>query len=317
MNLHTMKRKVIYSLVAAALAALSCEPSHLNDNLPASEVYFLSGGFRPATVFDTQKQAVCPVYAYCGGFWGGSPTVSVSVDADALARYNEANYTHYKALPDDCWSLERTQVEMTGGKGCFNVLFDVQKLLSHSTKADYSDLSEYVLPLALTSLNSDVKASAEDDLGFVLLNTAVTKVYCNVYSCSSENSVNKAANACDGNTSTWWETNVNDREAPFELVLTLPMACNVSGFDIWRDPRVTKAHKESGTIEVSEDNVSWTTVVEFAYGTDVTNNTKAVIHHTFPVVKAQYIRWTCKETNRRSSAGGKMTGLAELKAIVE
>ena len=78
--------KNTYKFLIPALLAVfaSCEPSHLEDNLPSAGVCFVNHGVQKATIFDTQKSLEYPVYAYCGSFYDANPEVEVTVDESAL-----------------------------------------------------------------------------------------------------------------------------------------------------------------------------------------------------------------------------------------
>lgn len=146
-------KKTLYIFIAAlALVCVSCEKSHLNDNLYDSSVYIVNHGKQVTeTFYDVQSSSSVNINTYCGGFYGGNPTVKLAIDETALKAYNTENEDSLKLLPPEYYSLDAATKTMTDKKAAFIVTFDCGKLKELSTKEDYSDLSEYAVPLTLTS----------------------------------------------------------------------------------------------------------------------------------------------------------------------
>ena len=316
-----MKRIFLYVL-SALLFAVSCEPDHKEDHLPAAGVYFINFGLQKAPIFDTQKTLTYPVYAYCGGFYDADPVVEVRVDEAAMVRFNDENYTSYKVLPRDCYSLDITQVKMNRKKAVFNIVFNVEKLLALSTKDDYSDIQEYLVPLSLKSLTEGVSDPVSDAVGCEFIKPVLSEVLYDIVSCNSYNPAYPIDKINDGDLNTYWESassNVHTGSTipPYEIVMELPMTCDVSGFEVYRYPQITTRQKEKVTIEVSTDNFNYEKVVDVQYGSDNTNNTAGPIEHSFPAIATRYIRYRVTESTRKSYDGLQLAALAEFNVIIK
>lgn len=316
--------KHIYKFLIPALLVVfaSCEPSHLEDNLPSAGVCFVNSGVQKATIFDTQKSVEFPVYAYCGSFYDANPEVEVTVDESSITRYNEKNRTSYKVLPSDCYTLDRTKAQMENKKASFNVTFDVQKVVALSQTADYSDISQYVIPLTLRSLTAGVSDPVSEEVGSEFIMPVLSEVTYSVLSCNSYHSEHPAELIHDGDITTYWENaSANNHTGsvalPYEIVMELPMPCMISGFELYRYPQIKKTQKETVSIELSEDNFNWIKVVDAQYGTDSSNNTAGPISHSFAPVSAKYVRYTVTDASRRSTTGVKLAAVAEFNIIVE
>lgn len=169
-KLIKMKYYNITILALVAALTLSCEKSHINDNLYDSSVYIINNGVQKTdTFFDVQGSDVVSVYTYCGGFYGGNPAVEIKLDEAALAKHNNESGEQLKLLPSECYSIDATVKNMKDKKATFQVTFNCEALKTLSEKDDYSDLQSYALPLSVSSKTEGIGNPRFDDIASTLL----------------------------------------------------------------------------------------------------------------------------------------------------
>lgn len=175
-----MKIKHIIFAVLLSTVLFSCGEDHRNDNLYASAVYFVNnataGVQNTETMYDVQESLDHPVYVYCSGYYGGTTDVSMAVDESFLALYNETNSTELVLLPSDCYELTTTRATIKDRKASLGMRFNVEALKALSNEEDFSDLENYVVPLALSS-NGDIPVSEREDnmLGYELVHPVLER----------------------------------------------------------------------------------------------------------------------------------------------
>lgn len=157
-----MRRYTIW--IAAAMAAASCEPSHLNDNMYEPAVYFVNGGLTRETIYSVEGSHTVQVHAYCGGIESIDPEVVVEVDRSALDTYNINTGESLEFLPESCYTIESAPKKMSGNRVTFDIVFDCQKLEELSQQDDFSDLEGYAVPVMLRSLTEGVMVAGDADL---------------------------------------------------------------------------------------------------------------------------------------------------------
>ena len=138
-----------------ALAMLcSCVPDHRDFNMPDSAVYFTDNtankGVQKILMYDVQSEVETPVYVHCAGLRAGTTQVKAHVANDYIEYYNKVNYTHYQALPEDCYTLVKSADEITGRTATFSVSFHVPNIIAFSKEAGVN-INDYVLALGLDS----------------------------------------------------------------------------------------------------------------------------------------------------------------------
>ena len=315
-----MKKKfMIFMALAGVLTA--CEPSHLEDNLPSSTVYLVDSGIQKLNVFDKQTVLTHRINAYCGGYYVTNPEVSLELSRDALVDYNTANGTVYRMLPEDCYELPQTSLQMVDRKATFEVKFNVSALKALSKVADYSDLaSQYVLPLSVASRTDGVRVAKDPSVVSQFIVVNMTEVYYMITDCNSYDPSHTADMIMDGNANTYWQNATQSShngvlEPPYSLTLEMPASCMIRGFKIWRYPSITTSHKEYGHIEVSLDADKWVKVADIAFGTTSKNNKRSVNVEIDPV-EAKYIRVTYTDASRRIQ-NVPAVAIAELEVNIE
>lgn len=138
--------------------AVSClEPVHIDDNQYEPAVYFINSGYtRSAEFYDVQGSMTCKIPVFCGSMTEAAPTVTVQVDESCLEEYNRKNYSSYKVLPADCYTLGEPTFALNDRRGTTSIEFDCVKLAAFAANDDYSDLSQYVVPLKLINRTSGI-----------------------------------------------------------------------------------------------------------------------------------------------------------------
>ena len=151
----------------------SCVPDHRDFNMPDSTVYFTDNtankGVQHVLIYDVQSEVETPVYVYCAGLNAGTANVKARVAEDYIDYYNKVNFTDYKALPADCYTLTKNADELSGRNASFSVSFNVPNIIAFS-KEDGVDINDYVLALGLDSDNIPV-ATVKDttSLGYYMV----------------------------------------------------------------------------------------------------------------------------------------------------
>lgn len=166
-----LKTDIIFPILTATAVMSSCvERVHIDDNQYSPSVYLVNNGLQKTDVFyDVQGSYGQDIRVYCASFNEALPTVSVVIDESVLDEYNETNFTAYKALPRDCYTVDSEPFEVVDRKGSTVISFDCEKLKAFSSKPDYSDLQDYAVPLRLVNHTEGVDGPRYDYLGYELL----------------------------------------------------------------------------------------------------------------------------------------------------
>lgn len=174
-----MKMRYLIPAVVALLLSAGCERDRRNDNLYASAVYFVDnmteGVVATDTMYDVQQSVDYPVYVYCSGYYGGTTTVSMSVDEAALTAYNENKGTQYRLLPADCYEITSSSATIENRKATMGLRFNVGALTALSAESDYSDLEDYVVPLALHSTEEIPVSTRDEYLGYSFVHPTLSQ----------------------------------------------------------------------------------------------------------------------------------------------
>ena len=114
--------------MAAALAAVSCEPSHLNDNMYSPVVYIVNSGLTQEVIYSVEGTHTFTVHAYCGGIESIDPEVVAEINRSALDTYNINTGENLEVLPESCYTLESSPKKMSDNRVSFDIVFDCGKL---------------------------------------------------------------------------------------------------------------------------------------------------------------------------------------------
>lgn len=175
-----MKSKIsALAILLLAVFMTGCEKDRRNDNLYDSAVYFVNnataGVYSTNTMYDVQESVEVPIYVYLSGFFGGTTTVSMTMDEEFLALYNESHSTELKLLPDDCYRMTRTTATVENRKGRMAIEFDIEALKAFSQADDFSDLEGYVVPLALQATEAIPVSDRDALLGYELVQPVLSQ----------------------------------------------------------------------------------------------------------------------------------------------
>jgi Domain of unknown function (DUF1735). len=168
-----MKNSIIVSSFMALALLCSCVPDHRDAYMPDSAVYFTDNtankGVQHILMYDVQSEVEAPVYVHCAGLHAGNANVTARVAEDYIDYYNKVNYTAFKALPANCYTLTKSADELSGRTAAFAVSFNVPNIIAFS-KEDGVDLNDYVLALGLDADNLPV-ATVKDttSLGYYMV----------------------------------------------------------------------------------------------------------------------------------------------------
>lgn len=148
-----------------------CVPDSRDFDMPDSAVYFVdnvaNNGVQSAVLYDIQTEVDVPVYVYCSGLNGGTPAVSTRVAYEYIEEYNAANNTSYKALPENCYVLDKSNSVIENRKASFNLKFNVPAILELAAEEDVN-LSDYVVVLKLES-DMDIATYKDKNFGYYVV----------------------------------------------------------------------------------------------------------------------------------------------------
>lgn len=153
---------VFYGLCLLSLPACN-DGREVNLTIP-TEVYLVQAGLQTVGFPESgEPQAVLTVYK--GGYNDEGVTVRLGISEYALDRYNEANATGYRMLPETYCTLDTRDVELDAKrwKADVTVTFRTADLL-----AELPTGSEWVLPVAVTGISSGA-VNAEKSAVLLLL----------------------------------------------------------------------------------------------------------------------------------------------------
>ena len=147
-----MKKSFI--ILAGLALVCSCVPDHRDSQMPEASVYFTdntaSKGVQKILMYDVQSEVDAPVYVYCAGLNAGEAKVQAAVATDYIEYYNKINFTEYKALPEDCYTLVKASDELKGRNASFELNFNVANIMALSQEPGVN-LNDYVVALKLAA----------------------------------------------------------------------------------------------------------------------------------------------------------------------
>jgi len=300
-------RKYI-TVIAAALILAACEKSHLEDNLPQSTTYLITNGTEEVYIVMTRAEVCKNVYAYCGGYYGGNPTVRLEVEPELLEG------TQYNLLPENTYDID-SPLKMSDKKATFTVTFFPSELKGISKKPDYSDLSSYAIPLVLKCDEQGYTDKSGEKIGQLILIPSghlKEKTYPQsdmLVSADSYSQNYPSINAVDGNVNTWWESatldsHVGPTTMPVTFDISLNSTAEIVGFELYRYPNVKTTEQEKGYIEISTDGKEYEKLMNFELGNTSETKTRGPISlYVGESVKVKYVRFVWTYTNVKNSTG--------------
>lgn len=166
-----MKNKYIVSSLALALL-FGCVPDSRDFNMPASAVYFTdnaeNNGIQKVLMYDVQSEVEVPVYVHCSGLDKSSATVSAAVAEEYISYYNDTKFEELKALPENCYTLEKSSDEIVDRSAEFKIRFNVDNIVALS-KQEGVNIEDYVVSLGLISEDIKIAQVKESSLGYYLI----------------------------------------------------------------------------------------------------------------------------------------------------
>src|SRR5690606_39106369 len=105
-------KKYLLFLAFLCVFSVSCNEKW---EVPLEErVGFINGGQQMISVYNATKEFVFESPIYKSGVGNGQTMIKVSVDREVLAAYNEANGTELELLPEDTYTIENSEFQLTG-----------------------------------------------------------------------------------------------------------------------------------------------------------------------------------------------------------
>ena len=144
-------KKLLY-LVTMSLLLLSCEDNRLDwRNAKPDRVYLPKYGFQTEESYTIGQDAEASLWAYKSGYSGSDCQVNYALDKQLLDEYNEANGTAFELLPESCYQMPASVVEIPGKEehGRFSVIYSPEKIVE-LCGGQYG-VEKYVLPFRITS----------------------------------------------------------------------------------------------------------------------------------------------------------------------
>lgn len=170
MKINIWKLLLVAMVVPAVMGA--CKDDRNNYMVDDSISYVDSDGtweeakgYFTIPVYD--EKYVFPVVKNGKGL--SSTTVRLEASESALAAYNTANETNYVALPENCYTLETTQLSFSKNeiRKFATISWDMNAIFA------LDPYTNYVIPVQLLSSASDVPVS--EDRGLMLLHPEIAK----------------------------------------------------------------------------------------------------------------------------------------------
>lgn len=144
-------KKLLY-LVTMSLVLLSCEDNRFDwrESKP-DRVYLPKYGLQVEESYTIGKQTEASLWSYKSGYGDSDCRVNYMLDEQALDEYNRTNGTAYELLPESCYEIPTSVVEIPGKKehGRFSVIYSPEKIVE-LCGGEYG-VEKYVLPFRISS----------------------------------------------------------------------------------------------------------------------------------------------------------------------
>lgn len=144
-------KKLVY-LVMTALVLVSCEDNRFDwRKAKPDQVYLPKHGLQIEESYTIGKQTEASLWAYKSGYGDTDCRVTYMLDEQALDEYNRTNGTAYELLPESCYEIPTSVVEIPGKEehGRFSVIYSPEKIVE-LCGGEYG-VEKYVLPLRISS----------------------------------------------------------------------------------------------------------------------------------------------------------------------
>lgn len=164
------KKNIIYMLATAVCTLLcaSCE-NDVSENGIKDQLYMLTSGEKVVSVYRAKTSEEINFSVYKSGMRISSADVELTVDQAALAEYNTTNGTALQVLPADCYTINKTsiQLEALEVKDSVKIVLDVKKI----DALQGVGTRKYAIPLKLQSKN---QVAVVDDKSTLIIIPEIT-----------------------------------------------------------------------------------------------------------------------------------------------
>ena len=142
-------KKLLYIMTMSLLLA-ACQDNRL-DGLEPDRIYLPKSGVQTEEAYTIGETAVAQLWTYKSSYNGTGCRVTYTIDPDLLTAYNAANGTAYELLPESCYEIPQSTVEISGKDeyGRFTVNYSPEKIVELS--GGVYDQEKYALPFRISS----------------------------------------------------------------------------------------------------------------------------------------------------------------------
>ena len=150
-------KKYIFIIISLCVGLLACEDNRMTD-IPDNELYIVHSGEQAQRVLIQAEKINYDISIYRSGLSNASGDATLVVDQAVLDDYNSANGTNYEILPEQYYTIGKTNFSFSGesGKDTTSLQIDVkgvEKLQGIRTR-------KFVVPMKIKS-NSNLALSKE------------------------------------------------------------------------------------------------------------------------------------------------------------
>lgn len=226
-------------------------------------------------------------------------TVKASIDSDMslVDAYNATNHTEYKALDANMITFSTKELTITEGNMTSDNSVEIAMAQENLSALE---IGEYLFPIKLVNVEGGMEASSNWSVAYIKISViddpyGLPKTDRNGWSvvdCSTEETVGEnapASNVLDGNINTIWHSKwyAGEAKPPHHITIDMGAEQNLIGVQ-YRTRSSGRGCPRELTVEVSTDNVSWSTAKAYV-DVEVGNNIEVKLFFDEPV-RAKYFR---------------------------
>ncbi|WP_196017253.1 discoidin domain-containing protein [Alistipes senegalensis] len=237
--------------------------------------------------------------AYGGFDTFGRIEARLAADLSLVDAYNEANYTSYKKLPEECFSLpDEDLLVIPDGEKTSNLIS-----LKVSPAGKLPLFETYMLPVTITDVKGNLPVNDALKTRYYTFYIELAEIdrtgwSIHSYSSQAENGEGGdlgawAKNVLDGNINSYWHTEYtpNPSQPPHWIIVDMGKSTTISGFTM--TPRQNSSNNDAipvnGYYEVSDDAQTWERVYDFS---NLPNTIERQIFQLDKPTDARYFRIT-------------------------
>lgn len=244
---------------------------------------------------------------------------TLTVDADALDKYNQENGTAYKILPEEAYRLEKNwtiKKAMTTSR--FKFTFVREALIPEDGPSKFGT---FILPITMSEVSSSAVNPKQATIFYAVSVVAspIDKSTWSIVECNSEiaNDPNPATatdqypstNLIDGNSATYWKSLWSvDEPFPYYVIIDLGVDRDLYkiGYEIPSGLNRLQANNKAGYVEASLDGTNWENIANWIAPSKTTSAVEFEVNPT----TARYIKFVITE----SFSSPHRTAIAEINA---